>query len=277
MTATDPTTEIWMTCLQRRAQPQVRLICLPHAGGDLFTFLPWIEEPVALAPHIEAWALQLPRVPRFGHYAELVPALADAILAQFPTAEKQPPGVPLALFGHSLGALLAFGIARRLRALGAANPVCLVVVGAYAPQRLLPGISVLGWTDSDWEIYLRALGGTPDAVFADPTERDDLIAEVRDNFAVRTSFHYMEEPPFTFPIAVFAGRDDSECPEIADLAAWQDQTHGPFSLHLFPGGHFFLHNPDHRPRFLQQLSFAVAPWPATVPPNVSVRRESWAS
>src|SRR5438067_2353141 len=99
-------------CLRPRPQARVRLVCFSHAGATDAPFASW---PDTLARDIEVGAVRKP--PLFD-YQELTEALTDAVLAY----TSQTPSVPFALFGHSLGSLLAFGVARLLRQHQAAQP-----------------------------------------------------------------------------------------------------------------------------------------------------------
>jgi surfactin synthase thioesterase subunit len=144
-----------------------------------------------------------------------------------------------ALFGHSLGALLAFGCARELRRRGAPPPRALALAAAAAPSRRKDARFAALRTDADLIATLRRLGGTPEDVFADPELSRIALDAAAADFAVVADFrHAAKEAPFDFPLLVFGGREDDV--EEEALRAWREETRGPFGCELMEGGHFFL-------------------------------------
>jgi surfactin synthase thioesterase subunit len=142
-----------------------------------------------------------------------------------------------ALFGHSLGALLAFGCARELRRSGR-PPRALIVAGAGAPTRRNDARYAALRTDEEVTRELRRQGGTPEEVFADPELSRMAIDAAAADFALVGDFRYAAEPPFDTPLLAFGGRADTV--EEDSLRAWSAETTGRFSLDLLEGGHFFL-------------------------------------
>lgn len=143
-----------------------------------------------------------------------------------------------ALFGHSLGALLAFGCARDLRRSGAQLPRALILAGAAAPARRNDARFAAPLTDEEVTGELRRQGGTPEEVFADPELSRMAIDAAAADFAVVGDFRYVAEPPFDMPLLVFGGRADPI--DESALRGWSAETTGRFSLDLLEGGHFFL-------------------------------------
>src|SRR5437764_593680 len=144
-------------CLRPRPQARVRLVCFSHAGSTEAAFASW---PDTLAGDIEVGAV---RKPPLSNYRELTEALTEAVLAY--VSEKPP--VPFALFGHSLGSLLAFGVARLLRQRQAAQPCCLLCASATVaqlPVTTWPGPPPQDWTITELAAYLRHAGGTTETV-----------------------------------------------------------------------------------------------------------------
>jgi surfactin synthase thioesterase subunit len=211
-----------------------RLVCLPHAGGGPSPFFGWAE---LVGPQVEVCAVALPG--REGRsntepYQELEPLCTDLYAAVEPLLDR-----PLALFGHSFGALVAFGLTRELRRRGAAPPCHLFVAAYHAPQlagdyasslHVLPDEEFLtgmaAWypqedlTDGERELLVHAL----------PALRADV--------AVCERFRYEPQPPLATPISAFGGISDGELTREA-LAAWAEQTTGRFRLRMVPGGHLF--------------------------------------
>ncbi len=140
-------------------QARVRLVCFSHAGATEAAFDSW---PDWLSGDIEVAAV---RKPPLADYRQLIEALTDAVLAY----TSQTPLVPFALFGHSLGSLLAFGVARLLRQRHVAQPCCLLCASATVaqlPVTIWPGPAPQHWTITELAAYLRYAGGTTKAVLS---------------------------------------------------------------------------------------------------------------
>lgn len=143
-----------------------------------------------------------------------------------------------ALFGHSMGALLAYRIIHCLLLRKQALPVALLVSACAAPSK------------QDWKRYadkdsdasliadLRKQNGTPEEVFESPELLSMTLSLLREDYRICASFRHRELPPLPVPVHVFGGRDDEICP--SRLEAWRLESSADFSLDWFVGGHFFL-------------------------------------
>jgi medium-chain acyl-[acyl-carrier-protein] hydrolase len=241
-----------LICLRSAPRASVRLICFAHAGATEAVFASW---PDLLGGNLEVAAVRRPRFADFHHLTEV---LAEALCAYV----SRPPHLPFALFGHSLGSLLAFGVARQLRQYPVAQPCCLLCASASAPQLPMtnwPSPPPQDWTISELAAYMRAGGGTTEAVLGNATSLQRLLPRMQVDLAVRASFTYTQEPPLAYPLAIFGGQQDADL-SFAALAAWEEQTSTHCSVYRFPGGHFFLYDTAMRRMFLQTLSFEVTRW-----------------
>jgi medium-chain acyl-[acyl-carrier-protein] hydrolase len=225
----------WLVRYRPEAWAGLRLICLPYAGGSAAVFRPWAE---ALAPLAEVCAAQLPgrgsrlSEPPLTELSDIVEALAEALR---PCWQR-----PFAFFGHSMGALIAFELARRLRSEGAPQPQHLFVSGRRAPQTPGAEPSTYGLPDPEFIEHLRGLGGTPAELLANPELMQLMLPVLRADFAVCQTYAYRDEPPLQCPVSVFGGLADSA--EREKLEGWRAQTRVAFSLHMLPGDHFFLNS-----------------------------------
>lgn len=235
----DPAAGAWLAFPRPTPEARLRLICLPYTGAGASLFRRW---PELLPPDIEVCAVQLPgRENRrceqsFTRIGPLVEALAGVVR---PLLDK-----PYALFGHSLGALVAFELARRLRSRDLPEPIVLCVSACDAPQgrtaETEPAIHVL--PDAAVIEHVRRLGGTPEEVLGNAGLMRALLPAIRADLAVLETYTYEHEEPLTCPIAVFSGAEDRAIGS-ADLAAWQEQTRGHCPVRLLPGDHFFMQDP----------------------------------
>jgi medium-chain acyl-[acyl-carrier-protein] hydrolase len=181
--------------------------------------------------------------PPFTQLSPLIQALAQAL---FPLLDK-----PFAFFGHSLGALMSFELARQLRRQYGVQPVRLFVSAGRAPQLPHRGLPVHTLPDGDFLAELRRLNGTPRAVLEHEELMQIALPVLRADFAVYETYVYSTELPLNCPISTCGGLRDRTVSQ-SDLEAWREQTRGSFSLQMFPGDHFFLHTTQ--PLLLRVLS-----------------------
>ncbi|GAB1715814.1 MAG: thioesterase [Nitrobacter sp.] len=155
-----------------------------------------------------------------------------------------------ALFGHSLGALLAFGCAQEIRRRGLHPPKALAVAGSAAPSRRDDSRLTSLSTDQDFINELRRQCGTPEEIYASPELLRLILDATAADFAVCASFQYRPMAPLSIPVFIFGGRRD-EIKEQA-LEAWRVETTADTACDLFEGGHFFLR--EHEAEFLTMLT-----------------------
>jgi medium-chain acyl-[acyl-carrier-protein] hydrolase len=213
---------------------RLRLFCFPYAGGSALTFRAWGS---GLPPDVEVCAVQLP-----GHgtrmkeqpFARLGPLVRDAAAALRPHLNE-----PFAFFGHSMGALVAFEVARLLRKEHRLAPRQLFVSGARAPQLDRTEPTTYDLPDSELLEDLRNLNGTPKEVLEEPELMRMLLPILRADFAVCQTYEYAYDLPLECPVTAFGGTVDTAVSRES-LEAWRAQTTSDFSFHLLPGDHFFL-------------------------------------
>lgn len=224
--------------LLKREQPQarLRLYCFSHAGGNAVSWLPWQE---LLGADIDLRAVQLPARGMRLHeapYLAMPPLLDD--LADVLAADAD--ARPFAFFGHSLGALLAFELVRKLREQSRPLPQQLILSGSAAPWLRPPLRRLHELPDHELLEALRELGGTPSAVLEEPGLMAMLLPSIRADFALVASYQYRPGPPLPVPLTILAGRDDPLAGSAA-TQAWRETTSASCNVHWFDGGHFFIH------------------------------------
>jgi medium-chain acyl-[acyl-carrier-protein] hydrolase len=234
------TTAAWLVRLAARERPRARLICVPYAGAGTAAYRPWTT---ALPPWIEVWAVRLPGresrlvEPPLTDLRALVAALTVAVAEELPDRAA----LPYALYGHSMGALVCYELAQALLAGGLPAPVHLFVSGRRAPQipDELPAIYHL--PPQEFLAEVRRLNGIPEAILAEPGLIELILPALAADFAVVETFTYAAAPPLPLGISAFGG-DLDPTTAVAQLAAWEEQTRGPFSMRMLPGDHFFIHS-----------------------------------
>lgn len=232
----------WVATPRANGSARMRLFCLPHAGGGASTYYTW----AGLMPsEIEVCAVQLPgretRIsePLAGDLPALVDALAEGLL---PLLDR-----PFALFGHSMGALLGFELARRWEAEGR-QPVRLFASAHRAPHLPDRDNPIAALDEPDFLQEIRRLNGTPPEVLADDEMRALVLPVLRADFALVEAYSYREGEPLNAPITALGGLADDNVTR-AELEAWQAQTRSGCVVRMFPGDHFYIQTA--RPLLLQ--------------------------
>jgi len=208
------------------------VLCLPSSGGSASSYRAWGE---VLAPVGEVVALQLPG--RGGRWAEPAVASIAALVEQLCPLLAHRVRRPLVIFGHSLGAVLAFELAHALRrhegpplallaVSGRASPQCVTA----APDPELPqGLMVE---------HLRRLGGTSELILSDPQILDLVLPPLRCDYRLLRDWRHVPAAPLAVPVVAYAGVDDPAAPAAA-VRAWAEQTSAGFDFVALPGGHFY--------------------------------------
>lgn len=225
----------WLSCPIGTVPAPLRLWCLPFAGGGAASWHPWAPR---LAGTAEIVAVRLPGRENRLHEkpyhdaARLVEAIA-AVIA--PYAHE-----PYVLCGHSLGGLLAFEVARRLRAQFLPLPRGLIVSGvraAHLPRRE-PDLRHLGDDAFVSQVDTR-YGGIPPAIREDREFLALMLPTLRADITVYETYQYLPGEPLPTPVLALGGEADATTTRD-ELLAWQQHSSGPFESAFFPGGHFYL-------------------------------------
>ncbi|MGH2386887.1 MAG: thioesterase II family protein [Chloroflexota bacterium] len=223
----------WLTYAKPKPGARLRLYCFPYAGGSASVYRTW---PEALPPSIEVCPVELP-----GHGTRFLEPLHTAVgpLAR-QIAAALAPGMDgeFALFGHSMGALIAFELAHMLRNDYGLSPMHLIVSAHRAPQISDPDPPISTLTEPEFWAKLRELNGTS----SDVLEHAELLSAVqpllRADFTLCDTYRYAPRPPLECPISAYGGLQDPEAGHD-DLRAWREQTSAAFRLRMFEGDHFF--------------------------------------
>ncbi|NEO72089.1 thioesterase II family protein [Moorena sp. SIO3H5] len=247
------TTNSWITRPKPNPKARLRLFCFPFAGGAASSFRTW---PDQLVPDIEVCPVELPgrgkrlREPLFTGILPLIETLTPALLPYL--------DIPFAFFGHSLGTIISFELARQLRREKAPSPQHLFISGRRAPQVPPRKRPLHNLPKSELIEELRQYNGTPETVLANQELMELFLPILRADFGINENYTYTSEPPLNCPISVFGGLEDTDA-NSDELAAWGDQTSSTFTIDMFPGGHFFINNKKECNQLLELITkFAIA-------------------
>ncbi|NVB40705.1 thioesterase [Pseudenhygromyxa sp. WMMC2535] len=208
-------------------------------------FVSWVRE---LRHHLDVVPIQLPG--RDGRKHEALTQNLDELVDEIARAMQPRLARPYAVFGHSMGSLLAFEVCRRLQELGAPPPVQLFVSGRRAPQAVVNPVTE-GLDDASFVHMIQSrFGGIPDQLMRDEELLKFFVPTLRADFQLLNAYSYRPGPRLSCPVHAFGGRED-RCVTPEELRAWGEQTRGEFSVQSFPGGHFYLH--DEQPALLRTI------------------------
>lgn len=213
---------------------RLALVCVPYAGVGPSAFRAW---PDALPGEVEIWRVKLPgresrfREPPVGEMEPLAGALAAALAPLF--ARRW------ALYGHSMGALVAFELARRARSGGAGEPAALMVGAMRAPQMpdRFPPLHTLPVEELKAE--LRRRYGVLNEALDHPEIFEALEPTIRADARLCDTYSYTPAPPFSCPLFAWGGRRDRHVSE-EEIRGWGEQTEGPFAAEMLEADHFFV-------------------------------------
>ena len=207
--------------------PDRRLFWFPHAGGGASSAAP--NAVGVRLPGRESRTAEAP----FRRMASLVSALAGAIepyLSQ-----------PFAFFGHSMGAAVAFELARELRRRAKPLPAILIASAARAPQYRRDHVPPVPPSREEFLDQLRRLQGMPAEILDHPAMLRAILPALEGDAELYRNYVYEDEAPFAFPIRAYGGAQDANI-RAEHLEGWRAQTTGSFAVRLFPGGHFYLNS-----------------------------------
>lgn len=232
MTAAQPGIEPRDVALLRRAPPSdrttARVLCIAHAGAGASSFNGW---PLVLPDWMELVRVQLPgredsaAVPPITDLKVLIAALAGEVEGLMDR--------PLVLYGHCVGALIAFELARALRRRVHPPPVAMFVASRISPQTR-PDVLLSQLSEDDFVTELDRMGAAS-PMLSNPRWRRYYLPTLRADNMLTDTYVYEPEPPLDCPIHMFIGRDDHNREE----AGWCDQSARGFTTHRIDGGHFF--------------------------------------
>lgn len=251
MASVKPTSS-WLICPKPNPLARLRLLCFPYAGGGSSIFYTWPKNMPS--EDIEICLIQLPgrenrlMEPPFTHLLPLVQTLTQVLLPSL--------NMPFAFFGHSMGGLISFELARHLRKEHNLHPTRLFISGFRAPQMQNPHPLIHDLPEPLFIEKLRQLGGTPEVILQEADLMQLMLPTLRADFMMCETYIYVSEPPLSCPISAFGGLQDIMVSRGL-LAKWSEQTESSFTLRMLSGGHFFLHS--NREFLLEDIAVVLKP------------------
>lgn len=249
----------WLRSFHPSSPRAPRLLCLPHAGGSAGFYFP---VSAALSPGVDVLAVQYPgRQDRsLDPFAESLQALADELFRLLDPDDE----TPLALFGHSMGAVVGFELARRLEAAGR-PPAVFFASGRRGPSAGRRTETVHRRDDAGLIEEIKKLNGTDLTLLDDPEILQLILPSLRADYRLVESYRRGPGPRLSCPVVAMTGDADPRV-TVEEAGAWAEETSGPFELLVHPGGHFYLASQqtavntqitDHLRRFAAQAQARV--------------------
>ncbi|RON07341.1 thioesterase [Pseudomonas brassicacearum] len=225
---------------------RLTLLCLPYSGASAMVYSRWRRK---LPEWVQVKPVELPG--RGARFDEPLQTDMRELAMQLAREQRSSLKTPYALFGHSLGALLACEMAHAFRVLGAPEPVALFASGTAAPTMRSDYDRGFSEPKSDVQLIeqLRSLSGTSEEVLANEELMNLTLPILRADFLLCGRFQPLERPRLKCPVHVFGGKADRASTE--QLIGWSKETQGSFSVDMLAGGHFFIH--EHEAQVLRAI------------------------
>jgi len=241
----------WFTRFQPNPQAKLRLFCFPYAGGGASIYRQWSS---GLPAQVEVNAIKLPgRESRFSDPAfDQLETLLDALGPVLePYLDK-----PFAFFGHSMGAMIAFELTRRLREQRRPLPLHLFISGRRGPIVPAREEPMYELPDDAFLEELKRRYGDANNALDNPELVPLILPLIRADCTLCDRYAYSPQATLDIPISAFGGVNDNMITQ-QDIEAWRSMTHEPFQFHMIDGDHFFLDSA--RPELLELLSQKLEP------------------
>ncbi|MFH8407383.1 thioesterase II family protein [Streptomyces sp. NPDC018019] len=224
----------WIRDVRRGPRPAAHLIFFPHAGGSASYYRPFAAH---LGERLDVSAIQYPgRQDRWNDpFVPSVEGLADEVAGCLNPHDP----TPLVLFGHSMGASIAFEVARRLADLGRPADRRLVVSGRRAPSMFRDEAPLHQGTDAELLAEVARLDGTAGQLLDDPDIVRLILPAIRNDYRVVETYRPPADAVLDIPLLCLTGDAD---PRVTreEAAAWKTHTAAEYREETFPGGHFYL-------------------------------------
>jgi medium-chain acyl-[acyl-carrier-protein] hydrolase len=219
---------------EERAHTDVRLVCFPHAGAGPNVYRTWRHH---LPDRIALYAVCLPG--RGNRMGEQPLTNIVAMARELAPVVRELVEPPMVFFGHSMGAVLGYEVARSFHAAGRADPSLLAVSGRTAPHLLSREPKTHHLPRDEFVETLLKAGGTAPEVLADEDLLNLVLPTVRADLEAVDTYRLEPGEALACPVLALGGRADAAVDE-QELGGWRQHTTGSFTLRMFPGGHFFL-------------------------------------
>ncbi len=222
---------------------KIRLFCFPYAGGSSAIYNKWRQY---LDERIELQAVELSGRGR-RIYDPLYDSIDEAVDDIFTRISSELDQIPYAFFGHSMGGIIAYELAQKIKAQKQTEPKHVFFAGRGAPHVHDEDEEehYFHLPEEEFKKKIIELGGTPKEFFQYPELLDVLLPMLRSDFKIAETYKSSSEVhPFNYDISVLIGKKEEV--SAAQMHGWREHTKGVCSLHYFEGEHFFINDEAER-------------------------------
>ena len=241
-------TDLWIRRFHPRDETTKFVVCFSHAGGSASYFFPFSRE---MPSGVEVLAVQYPgrhdryREPAFESIREFVEPVSAALKPYLHHS--------VAFFGHSLGALVGFEVARNLEGEGH-ELTTFFASGRRAPSTWRDE-SPEGLNDRDFIGEIKKLEGTDPRVFADEDLVRMVLPTLRSDYTAAAKYRCGTDAGLSSPVVAVVGDNDAKC-TLSEAHAWSQHAKNTFDMTTLPGGHFYLD--DHHETLIGLMTGSLA-------------------
>ena len=226
----------WFVSLKKKAGNAMQLICFHYAGGGAYSYCQLSGD---IIDNCDVISMQLPG--RDNRFQEDFASNMEEVIEELSSNIESFCDKPFVFFGHSLGALIAFELARELQKKNITNLKHLIVSGCDAPQIPLKRKKLYDLSDDDLIEEIQKFNGMPKEILAERELLTDVILPIiRGDFTISDLYKYQQGKKLLCPITAIGGEKDSTF-DPEDLLKWNEQS-DVFKFKYFPGDHFFINS-----------------------------------
>lgn len=231
-----PDKKSWLISINETKNAIHTVVCCHYAGGGASVFRGWDKY---FPKDVRIVAIQLPgREERFSEEPLLsIGKVIDGLFPEISSLLNET--ASYSIFGHSIGALVGFELARKVRSI--LLPKVLIISAAGAPQLNFKRELIGHLPDKDFVEKLKIYNGLPESLIENNELLNMFIPMLRADLSILEGYKYKESQPLEFPILALGGSED---PIISakDIGSWCVQTRQLFTMRIFNGDHFFIKN-----------------------------------
>lgn len=238
----------WFVKVNADVDAPVRIICLPSSGGGANMYRNWEGN----LDNVEIYSVQLPGRERRLSEAPIdnIDALVEALVPEVEKLNDK----PLLIFGHSMGALIAYELCCALQRKGSKMPKAVFVSAFRTPERINRNKKLHPLAFDDFIEELKKYGGTPEEILNHRETMELFVPTIRADFKIHETYVFPNHPQLTIPIISFSGTRDHVVPG-SHMIGWNNHTSAEYAHHTIEGGHFFIH--DNQARVLMVIQDKV--------------------
>lgn len=216
---------------------KITLFCIPYAGGSALNYLKWdkyLDDKIELVPvELAGRGSRMDETP----YLDIEEAVEDVLSF---IKSKIDPGKKYAIFGHSMGSLIAFEVYYRLHQAGLSVPFHMFFSGRDAPHCPFENNEYYLLPDKDFLQVVMRYGGNTEQMVKTPELLKIFMPILRADFRIVETYKYIPKADkIACKCTVLSGSEDRSV-TANDVKEWGIHFEGESNFAVIDGGHFFI-------------------------------------